>query len=254
MNPLNLRAICVLVAFTLAGCASRVPRVPGPLGPVANAPPPPVHVRDLTPSDSMRPDAPASTPPTAPADPGVADPPPENPPSRRASGFGVAAADAAMHYLRHRPPGQFRNDCSGFVMAVFDRAGHPVSGNSRSFWADAKARGDVHHRKRPEPGDVAFFDNTYDRNGNGRRDDALTHVAVVVEVDEDGTILLAHGGTSKGRSELRMNLKHPHDRLGPDGQVYNDWLRARRRGEPENGAYLSAELFKGFATFTPDGS
>ncbi len=252
MTSPALRAVlALLLPVLVTGCASKVPRMPGPLGPVADAPPPPVHVRDLTPSEMLRPSDTREDPP---ATSGVSEPTPENPPSRRASGFGVAAADAASHYLRHRPPGRFRDDCSGFVMAVFDRAGNPLVGNSRSFWADAKASGAVHHRKRPRPGDVAFFDNTYDRNGNGKRDDALTHVAVVMEVHDDGTILLAHGGTSRGRAELTMNLKHPHDRLGPDGKVFNDWLRARRRGEPENGAYLSGELFKGFATFELEGS
>ena len=35
----------------------------------------------------------------------------------------------------------------------------------------------------PKPGDVVFFDNTYDRNKNKRLDDSLTHIAIVVSVD-----------------------------------------------------------------------
>ena len=40
----------------------------------------------------------------------------------------------------------------------------------------------VHHRKVPRPGDLAFFDDTYDANHDGRTNDPLTHVAVVLSV------------------------------------------------------------------------
>ncbi len=133
-------------------------------------------------------------------------------------------------------------------MAVYDRAGFPLSGSSASLWEDAKARGDTHKRKRPDVGDLAFFDNTYDRNKNGRRDDPLTHVGVVIAVDDSGTITLGHGGTSKGRTTLTMNLHHPSERTGPEGAVYNDWLRGRRKGDGPNGKYLAGELFRGFVS------
>lgn len=233
MLPVRSLVTALAMLVLLSACGARSARFPGPLGPVAHSPPPAVHVTALPAAES------AGT-----ADDGA---PPQRarPAASKPSGTGDAIADAARHYLTHAPAG-FRDDCSGFVMAAYDRAGHPVSGNSRSFWDSAEAAGTT-FRKDPAPGDLAFFDDTYDRNHNGRRDDPLTHVAVVIEVERDGTIVMAHGGTSKGRTTLRMNLHHPHDRLGPDDVVWNDWLRARRRGEPENAAYLSAELFRGFA-------
>lgn len=224
-----------LAFLAMTACASRTLRVPGPLGPVAEAPPPPVHVRDLPVAEAE--------------EPTEVEPRRDR---RKRSGFGDQVADAARHHLTNAPSG-FRNDCSGFVMAAHHKAGHPLSGSTRSLWALAESTGGT-FQKRPEPGDVAFFDNTYDRNRNGRRDDALTHVAVVLEVGEDGTLLLAHAGTSKGRTTLRMNLDRPHDRLDEEGNVLNDWLRARRKGESENAPRLSAELFKGFARFPPDGA
>ncbi|MEZ4320234.1 MAG: CHAP domain-containing protein [Myxococcota bacterium] len=236
-----------LIAFLAWGCASHVPRMPGPLGPVAHSAPAPLHVRDLLPSEDEAPSSGTSEAPEP-------DEPPEIAKRSRRGGIGDDAASSARHYLTHTPPSGFRNDCSGFVMAVYARAGAPISGSSRTLWEDAKGRGSTHSHLRPEPGDLAFFDDTYDRNGNGRRDDDLTHVAVVIEVHEDGTIVMGHGGTSKGRTELRMNLLHPHDRTSPDGEVWNDYLRARRRGEPENGKYLSGELLRGFAHVTPEGS
>ncbi|MEQ1508144.1 MAG: CHAP domain-containing protein [Myxococcota bacterium] len=157
-------------------------------------------------------------------------------------------ATAARHYLDHNPRG-FRDDCSGYVMAVFARAGIPLDGNTASFYDQAKTDGSLHHRKLPNPGDIAFFDDTYDRNHNGKLDDPLSHVAVVLEVHPDGTIVLGHGGTSRGRTTLTMNLEHPHDREGDDGAVVNDWLRVRRDDDPAGTRYLASELWRAFARF-----
>lgn len=224
-------------------------KIPGPLGPVALERPPPVHVLDL--------------PPPAPEPAGTADAPqvavvpePEARPSRKerreGDAFGESVATAARDHIERLPAG-FRNDCSGFVAAAHSVAGNPLSGSTRTLWADAESRGLTHHGT-PRPGDVAFFDDTYDRNRNGRRDDPLTHVAVVLEVSADGTILMAHGGTSKGRTTLRMNLRHPHDRANSDGAVLNDWLRARSKGEPADAPRLAGELFRGFARYPAGGA
>ncbi len=35
-------------------------------------------------------------------------------------------------------------------------------------------------------GDLVFFDNTYDRNGDGKFDDRITHVGIVVGFDKEG--------------------------------------------------------------------
>lgn len=237
-----------LLPLLLLGCASRVPRIPGPLGPVARAAPP-AHVLELPRiqrPDSPPPPAPESRTPRQPAPRPAPEPQPPSEPRRR-DGFGDQLADAAEHYLHHTPRG-FRNDCSGFVMAAYDRAGHPIVGNTRSLWATAKDDKRTHRKKRPDPGDLVFFDDTYDRNGNGKRDDELTHIGVVLAVDDDGTITVAHGGTSKGRTLLYMNLYTPDVRRDPEGAVRNDYLRARRRGESENEKFLAGELFRGFAS------
>jgi hypothetical protein len=169
----------------------------------------------------------------------------------RPSRFGNQVAGAADFYLTHAPRG-FRDDCSGFVCAAISRVGPEVQGNSRSLWELAKQTGALHRKKVPRPGDIAFFDNTYDRNRNGRWDDELTHVAVVLSVDDDGTILLAHAGTSRGRTTLHMNLKHPDVRRTDAGIIHNDYLRRRGDKDPAAGRYLSGELWKGFASFEPD--
>ena len=200
----------------LAGCAAG-PRFPGPLAPMGKSP-----------SYARR-----AEPPPLPA--------PPSPVEEIDRSSPIAAA--ARYYLDHSPAG-WRDDCSGFVCAVLDRAGIPLTGNTRSLWELAKELDVVHRRKVPDVGDVVFFDNTYDRNRNGRADDDLSHIAVVVAVEEDGTIVMAHNGTSEGRATLRMNLRSP-DVHRQDGRVLNDWLRASRPGGPA----LSGELWRGFATF-----
>jgi hypothetical protein len=165
--------------------------------------------------------------------------------------FGRRVADAARHYLNHRLDDGFRNDCSGFVSASITRAGRPTVGSTQSLWEALDAEGRTHRRKRPEVGDLAFFDDTYDRNRDGRVNDPLTHVAVVLEVGDDGTILLAHGGTSAGHAELRMNLDAPERDRGEDGRVLNDILRRVRSTDPRGTRHLAGELWRGFATL-PD--
>ena len=230
-RPLTRQLAWALLLVSTA-CAHRVPRMPGPLGSVGKDPPPVAVLRPIE-HDLEDEEEPAP------------------PPSRRPSALGQRIARAAEHYLDHTPRG-FRDDCSGFVMATLDRAGVPASGSTRSFWDDAKATGAVHKRKRPHLGDLVFFDNTYDRNKNGRWDDPLTHIGVVIDVDGDDTITIAHGGTGRGRTTLIMNLREPDVRRTDGGDVRNDYLRRRRDKDPKHFRYLSGELWRGFATVDAD--
>ncbi len=164
--------------------------------------------------------------------------------------LGGAIARAARTYLSRAPRG-FRADCSGFVEAIFARAGAShVAGNTRQLWNVSVAHGWVHRRRRPQVGDLVFFDDTWDRNGNGRNDDDLTHIAVVIAVDDDATITMAHHGSTGGRTTLRMNLLRPDARRDGD-RVINEALRRA----PKSGRAvptLASELWRGFATPTLD--
>ena len=163
---------------------------------------------------------------------------------------GAAIADAARTYLTSAPKG-FRNDCSGFVEAVLARAGvGPFRGSTRDFWQMSKQRGFVHHRRRPHVGDLAFFDDTWDRNGNGRLDDELTHLAVVIDVSSDGTVVLAHVSSSRGRTTFHMNLLKPDVTMSGERRL-NDHLRRAKEGKPA--PTLASELWRGFATLASDG-
>ena len=159
--------------------------------------------------------------------------------------LGWSVAAAARRYLDTAPQG-FRNDCSGFVEAATHRAGAPLRGSTRQIWQASIARGWVHHRRRPRIGDLAFFDDTWDRNGNGRADDDLTHIAIVIDVQPDGTIVMAHAGSSRGRSTLRMNLFRPGV-TAADDRTLNDHLRRASAGRAPVPT-LAGELWRGFAT------
>ncbi len=142
----------------------------------------------------------------------------------------------------------FRHDCSGFVNAAYAATGRSLEGlNSAALYDAARSNGVFHRRKKPLPGDVAFFDNTHDRNGNRRLDDKLTHVAVVEKVDDDGTITLVHKGGS-GVTRIVMNLRHRRLDRDDDGRELNSHLRGKTQRDRRRTRYLAGQLWRGFGS------
>ena len=134
-----------------------------------------------------------------------------------------------------------RQDCSGFVTAIYARAGHELvvpprytkgtKSLSEMLYRWAKDEGRT-HRKRPRPGDIAFFRDTYGRI-NGR----ITHIAVVESVGEDGSVTLIHHMGGRYRRSP-MHLGDPHEPLK------NGFFR--KRGSA-NEPVLAGELFVAYA-------
>ncbi|QRN98914.1 C40 family peptidase [Archangium violaceum] len=146
------------------------------------------------------------------------------------------------------------DDCSGFVRLAYQRAGidlvsHGFLGGENAVSAIfRRAQGQGALRQRARPGDLVFFRETYDRNRDGLRNDGMTHIGVVETLEPDGTVTFIHRG-SKGIARSRMNLFFPRThRVGQDGPVLNDYLRAASRGQR---AWLAGELFAGFASPGP---
>ena len=137
----------------------------------------------------------------------------------------------------------YRYDCSGFVMAVYAEADIPINGSTKMLYELSKEKGVLHRRKIPNVGEVVFFDNSHDRNKNGKRDDDLTHIAVVEKVDSDGTITLIHLGGS-GIVRTYMNLRRADVHKSPEGKVLNSYLRVANRKDP--GPRLTGELWRAF--------
>lgn len=222
----------MLLALVLAACAPSPWRMPGPLhalGRGADEPVPEYLARRAgaaAPAATRTGGAPTAT-------------------ARRIA----AAAEGFVGDARLMVAGEaYRYDCSGLVEASLAKAGLAHSGSSAMLHDAARDAGALHRRRLPAVGDVAFFDDTYDRDGNGALDDVLTHSAVVVGVATDGTVEMVHVG-SNGVTRLTMNLRHPHDRSGPEGQVWNDYLRAKTRRDPLGTRYLAGELWVAFASF-----
>jgi len=155
----------------------------------------------------------------------------------------AAIADAARNALTMTPT-LTRDDCSGLVMSVLASAGVPHTGDSRSFWTEALDDARAFEVGEPAPGDLAFFDRTFDKNRNGLVDDELTHIAIVTAIHADGLVELVHRERS-GVRLLRLHLARPDEHR--DGErVLNSYLRAAGYGDTDT-PRLAGELLRGFA-------
>ncbi len=171
----------------------------------------------------------------------------------------LALADQARSLMRQPRwrigERRFAQDCSGFVMAALAAAGvdlggllperHPGEGGVSLLYRAAERRDRLHRHKVPRIGDLVFFDDTYDRDGDGRADDPLTHVGLVERVDADGTVTFVHH-VRRGILRYKLNLFHPDQRRDPaTRKVHNHHLRLGAAGGERR---LTGELFHAFAT------
>ena len=157
--------------------------------------------------------------------------------------LGERIAEIAQDY-RDKRPALSLEACNGLVLDILDDAGVSMKGRVSTLWDRANDYKWTHRRTHPSPGDLVFFHRTYDSNRNGKIDDRWTHIAVVIAVDENGTIDMVHRATS-GIKPLRMNLHHP-DTHRVDKVIHNDYLAARGYGHSNE--RLAGQLFAGFAT------
>ena len=141
----------------------------------------------------------------------------------------------------------FNSDCSGFVLAAYQSAGLDLLDNKRELdyetddnlvqviYKMSENKGWL-HSDIPLPGDLIFFNNTYDKNNNGIVDDPLTHIGLVHSMNTEGTVFFYHLlNPEHGILLSRLNRNHP---LDPEK---NDPLSQNRD------SYLAAELFCCFA-------
>ncbi len=184
-----------------------------------------------------------------------AEPPPAAEPKTQAQ---VAVAYARAH-LGARAPLKargrvFRYDCSGFVRAAYYQAGidlfenkavrQGMSGTEIIYHHALETGGVFSHA--PQPGDLVFFDNTYDRNRNGRLDDKFTHVGLVEEVAPKGTVTIIHLGNA-GVGRIHMTLSRPKVYRDPKtGEILNHKLRRQRNSDPARTRYLASQLFRAY--------
>lgn len=144
----------------------------------------------------------------------------------------------------------FNGDCSGFIAYIYGRNNFNLFKNAtfsssltRSIYSSMKARNLTHKRKLPNPGDIVFFHNSYDRNRDRRANDWYSHLGVVESVKSNGDIVFIHYlNKRRGITRDKMNL------YSPNSTKRNSYLRNRYRYPHPQGRYLTGQLFAGFAS------
>jgi hypothetical protein len=147
-------------------------------------------------------------------------------------------------------------DCAGVTRAIYlkhgidlyqGQPGAPHANGVRIIHAHIRQQGMFHQGPVVHPGDLVFFDNTWDFNRDGKVNDPLTHVGIVERQEPDGTVVFI--SRVAGAVEwYHMNLALPHVHKTADGRILNDYLRRQDTLDPAETAYLTGELFSQFAT------
>lgn len=147
-------------------------------------------------------------------------------------------------------------DCAGVTRAVFLKHGidlydgepsDPRTNGVRLIHAHIRQQGTFHQGPVVRPGDLVFFNNTWDYNGDGKVNDPLTHIGIVERQEPDGTVVFI-SRVASAVERYRMNLALPHVHKTADGRILNDYLRRMDVIDPANTSYLTGELFAQFAT------
>jgi len=152
---------------------------------------------------------------------------------------------------------RFNFDCTGTVLAIYYYAGidltkefHKYTGNGVSrLYKIMKAHNLLYMTKYPSTGDLIFWDNTYDRNRDGKKNDYLTHVGMVVRVFKDGIIEYIHEHIRKGIVIERMNLNTPNEYSQKSkGRIIivNAPMRIRSANSTHPPKWLASQLLRDF--------
>lgn len=157
----------------------------------------------------------------------------------------------------------FLFDCQGTVARIYWSQGIDVTkgydrpefarlngGVPRIFYT-YKGENRVSFSKRPGPGDIVFFDNTWDANGDARWNDPMTHVGIVEDVDPDGTVSVIHH-CSSGIKRYKLNLEKPTIYQDESGKVLNSFIRRQSANDPKGTSYVMGSYWAGFATPGPN--
>ena len=149
----------------------------------------------------------------------------------------------------------FGMDCSGIVLSLYWYAGIDLtnayidySGNGVTrIYRYLEDKDLLYRTLGPAPGDIIFWDNTYDKNEDGKPNDLLTHVGMVVDVDNKGNIDYIHHNYRKGIVFARMNLNNPDtyaETVNGEQIIVNSAMRMK--GSPGFDKWLSSQLYRQF--------
>lgn len=170
---------------------------------------------------------------------------------------GIAESSVGLQSVPSVNGKRFLSDCIGFINYVYYRAGFDLVkayGNGRggvsSLYDGLRKHHFIYDAKTAAPGDLIFFDNTYDINRNGTWDDPLSHIGIIVGTGKHNTLIYIHFA-SHGVEKDQINLYYPntHAFKQKDGTLYiiNSYLR-RNRGEGyEKRQYVASSFYRAFA-------
>ncbi|MDC7232989.1 MAG: NlpC/P60 family protein [Spirochaetales bacterium] len=141
---------------------------------------------------------------------------------------------------------KFNLDCSGVVLAVYHKSGSDLQsflggysgGGVQRLYAFMEDNQLLYKQPVLAPGDLLFWDNTYDKNNDGETNDYLTHVGMVVSSDNQGNIEYIHHNYRKGIVLAKMNL------LDPDNLNVNSPMRAKNAEPGHAPLWLSSHLLR----------
>ena|SRR5574339_475218 len=147
-------------------------------------------------------------------------------------------------------------DCAGVTRAIYLQHGIDLYDSGapdakpngvRLIHHHMSRQGKLHHGPIVRPGDLVFFDNTWDYNGDGRVNDPLTHVGIVERQERDGTVIFI-SRVAGAIERYRMNLALPHVHRTANGRVLNDYIRRKDLDDPVTATYLTGQLFAAFGS------
>ena len=165
----------------------------------------------------------------------------------------VEAAEELLRTQRFVVAGyRYNNDCTGTILAIYAMAGIRLvdlfpsyaGGGVQRLHGIAVDHDLLYHSELPQPGDLIFWDNTYDRAGDKQWNDKLTHVGLVLSVDSNGTVEFIHYDYVQGAVKAWMNLTDPDTHIGADGVVVNSPMRMRSHRYLNPDEWLSSHLYR----------
>jgi cell wall-associated NlpC family hydrolase len=152
---------------------------------------------------------------------------------------------------------RYSQDCSGTILAIYAKAGiellneylkHDGNGVHRIYRIMETARL-LYDTRRPVPGDIVFWDDTYDRNEDGLRNDPLTHAGMVLSVDGTGTVSYVHFHYTKGITVEYMNLETPgiyRIETAGTARIVNSPMRMKSQRGDVSEPWLAGQLYRIF--------
>lgn len=132
-----------------------------------------------------------------------------------------------------------------FVSSVYGMNGINLPNASpAAIYKTCKAQEKVYFGTRPKVGDVVFFHNTFDANGDGRNNDWYTHVGMVQAISGEATAEVV--AWKDGKTTVhKVNLERPEVSEAA-GETLNSRLRVPGNDDAPFTQYYSGQLFAGF--------